>query len=105
MFPLVQLLDLRQYPSPDQWAAFYGQSASLVRYLLQRGTPQQLLTFAEQQRSAGVNVALREVYGLNGVAELHQHWRASLETSIESVFAPIRLAKSSTSLEHVAAGR
>lgn len=105
MISLDQLLDLRQYPPADQWAAFYGQSSSLARCLLQRGTPQQLLAFAEQQRSAGVNVALREVYGLNGVAELHRHWHASLETPIEGILTPIRLARFSTSLEHIAAER
>ena len=97
-----QLLDLRQYPAADQWAAFYGQSASVVRCLLQRGTPQQLLAFAERQRSAGVNVALREVYGINGVAELQRHWDASLEMPIESIFTPIQLAETS-SLQSVAA--
>lgn len=101
LISLEHLLDLRQYPTADQWAAFYGQSASLVRCLLQRGTPQQLLAFAERQRSAGVNVALREVYGLNGVAELHRQWHASLETPIESIFTPIQLAESS-SLKSVA---
>jgi len=102
LISLEQLLDLRQYPAADQWAAFYGQSASVVRCLLQRGTPQQLLAFAERQRSAGVNVALREVYGINGVAELQRHWHASLETPIESIFTPIQLAETS-SLQSVAA--
>lgn len=101
LISLDQLLDLRQYPAADQWAAFYGQSASLVRCLLQRGTPQQLLAFAERQRSTGVNVAIREVYGLNGVADLHRHWHASLEMPIESIFTPIQLAESS-SLKSVA---
>ena len=102
LISLEQLLDLRQYPAADQWAAFYGQSAALVRCLLQRGTPQQLLAFSERQRSAGVNVALREVYRLNGVADLHRLWHASLETPIESIFTPIQLAGSS-SLKSVAA--
>lgn len=102
LISLERLLDLRQHPAADQWAAFYGQSASLVRCLLQRGTPQQLLAFAERQRSAGVNVALREVYGLNGFVDLQRHWHASLETPIESIFTPIQLAESS-SLKNVAA--
>jgi len=102
LISLEQLLNLRQYPAADQWAAFYGQSASLVRCLLQRGTPQQLLAFAARQRSAGVNVALRQVYGLNGLVDLQRHWHASLETPIESIFTPIQLAESSL-LESVTA--
>ncbi|MBA4107632.1 MAG: hypothetical protein C0485_18005 [Pirellula sp.] len=88
LMPLDHLVNLKQYPAAQRWGLFYGQSASIVRYLLQRGTPAQLLEFAELQRSRGVNVALRDVYGFQGVAELDRQWQASLKNSL---VAPITL--------------
>ncbi len=88
LMPLDHLLNLKQYPAAQRWGLFYGQSASIVRYLLQRGTPTQLLEFAALQRSRGVNVALRDVYGFQGVAELDRQWQASLKNSRE---APLTL--------------
>lgn len=88
LMPIDHLLNLKQYPSAQRWGLFYGQSASVVRYLLQRDTPAQLLAFAELQRSHGVNMALRDVYGIRGVTELDRQWQASLANSLD---APLKL--------------
>ena len=76
--PLEALLKLRQYPAAADWPAFYGQSASVVRCLLQHGDAQQLIEFAELQAKRDVNSALREIYGLRGCDHLDQLWRESL---------------------------
>ena len=73
--PLEEIFALQRYPRAEDWALFYGQSASLVRHLLQQGTPQQLLQFAELQQSHGANAALGDVYGINGLAELQRQWQ------------------------------
>lgn len=73
--PLEEIFSLRHYPRAEEWALFYGQSASLARHLLQQGTPRQLLQFAELQQAHGAKVALRDVYGINGLAELQRQWQ------------------------------
>jgi hypothetical protein len=47
VFPLSELLALEKYPPADRCGAFYGQSVSLVRLLLTRGSPMQLLACVE----------------------------------------------------------
>ena len=70
-FPLPELLSLKGYPPQERWGVFYGQSASLVRCLLTKGTPQQLLTCVEQAPSGAMSVALREDFGLQGWRDVH----------------------------------
>lgn len=77
---LETLLTLRQYPAPDAWPAFYGESASIVRCLLQLGGPEKLLQFAELQQSRDADAALRELYGLRDVAHLAEIWHDSLRS-------------------------
>jgi len=100
--PLDHLLNLKHYPAADRWGLFYGQSASIVRYLLQTGTPAQLLEFAELQRSHGVNMALRDVYRLQGVAELDRQWQTSLKNSREAPITLIGFARISSPLSEIA---
>ncbi|HEX5446014.1 MAG TPA: hypothetical protein VFW87_19465 [Pirellulales bacterium] len=74
-FRLTELLAMEDYPSPDRHAAFYGQSASLVQYLVERGTPEQFVQFVQTGVERGYEQALRDIYRLNGVAELEHRWR------------------------------
>ena len=69
-FPLPELLALKGYPPQDRWGVFYGQSASLVRWLLTKGTAQQLLSCVEQAPDGAVSMALREDFGLQGWREI-----------------------------------
>lgn len=71
VFPLPELLTLQGYPSQDRWGVFYGQSASLVRWLLTKGTAQQLLTCVGQSPRGAMNMALREDFGLQGWRDVH----------------------------------
>lgn len=80
-FRLVELLAMGGYPAAERQAAFYGQSASLVRYLVARGTPDQFVNFIHTAGSDGYESAVREVYGLRGVQELERHWLQHVSTS------------------------
>ncbi|GIW95601.1 MAG: hypothetical protein KatS3mg110_3642 [Pirellulaceae bacterium] len=61
----------------EQIPAFYGQSLSLVSFLLEHnGEPQQLLRFAVQAEKVGYDRALQECYGIAGVQALEQAWVA-----------------------------
>lgn len=61
---------------PSQFrAAFYGQSTSLVKFLVDRGTPAKFVDFIDNSMVHGHDRALRELYGINGIAELDLLWR------------------------------
>lgn len=71
---LVELLSLDGYPRPDQQAAFYGQSASIVRYLVERETPEKFLQFVRAGEKDGYERALKDGYRINGVQDLEFRW-------------------------------
>jgi hypothetical protein len=70
------LLHLEQFHSPHQAPAFYGQSLSLVEFLVHRGDPIQLISFLEAATERGYDEALRQEYNIDGVAELEALWRS-----------------------------
>lgn len=80
-FRLQSLLVMKEYPAAENWDVFYGQSASLVRLLLQEGSSAQLIRFVENLELLGPNAAVREVYGFSGCAELEQFWRSAVSSS------------------------
>lgn len=79
-FRLAELLALEDYPSPERMTTFYGQSASVVRFLAARGEPQEFVDFVEHALEHGYDAALRNIYDLDGVAELEIEWTKSLRT-------------------------
>lgn len=80
-FRLVELFALEGYPAAERQAAFYGQSASLVSYLVTRATPEHFVRFVHAAESDGYESAVRKVYGLRGVHELERHWLQYVSTS------------------------
>ncbi len=79
-FRLAELLTLDRYPHPSRMGTFYGQSASIVEFLTQIGTREQLVAFVEQATAAGYDKALRDVYAIAGVGSFEQKWRQHLRT-------------------------
>lgn len=65
-FPLPELLTLKGYPPQDRWGVFYGQSASLVRWLLTKGTAQQLLQGVAETPDGGISRTLRNEFAIQG---------------------------------------
>lgn len=80
-FRLVELFAMDGYPAAERQAAFYGQSASLVRYLVTRGTPGQFVRFVRAAASDGYESAVRDIYGLHGVRDLERHWLQNVSTA------------------------
>jgi hypothetical protein len=79
MFRLVELVNLQQYPSLDRQGTFYGQSTSLVKFLVQRGSPEQFVDFVAQSTTDGYETALRRIYGIETLGQLEQQWLAELD--------------------------
>lgn len=75
-FSLDELLAMRLYPPACRWGVFYGQSASIVQFLVRRGTPAQLVQFIEEANKSGYETALATTYDIHETAELEHLWRA-----------------------------
>jgi hypothetical protein len=83
-FPAATLLAQDDYPRPDRFGIFYGQSASLTEFLVRRKTPQEFLNFIERAGVVGYDAALRSCYGIENIRELDREWRAALMTARHS---------------------
>jgi len=78
LFSLDQLFALADCPCNPDRPVFYGQSHSLVQYLAGRAPPERFIEFVDRAHREGYDRALQAVYGIRGVGELEQQWRASL---------------------------
>jgi hypothetical protein len=79
-FRVVEILSMADYPAPERTAAFYGQSVSLVKFLVERGTPDQFVRFLRQATEQGYELALRETYKIDGVRDLESKWLHGLSS-------------------------
>jgi hypothetical protein len=79
-FSAAELTGLADYPAAQRRDAFYGQSASLVAYLIERESPAKFLEFVELSTRETAEKALSKVYGVATLRELDSHWRARLLT-------------------------
>lgn len=91
-FRCLELMTIDQYPSPDRIPAFYGQSASLVKVLCQRGEPRQLVTFLKQAEEVGYERALAQTYAIAGGAELQRLWDESLAAKPDDSQVAVRVS-------------
>jgi hypothetical protein len=89
-FRAVDLMTMQGYPEPHRMGAFYGQSASLTAYLAHRDQPAKFVTFVKGAMEKGYDQALRDVYAIDGVAELERLWSADRDAAI--AFHGVRLA-------------
>lgn len=78
---LAEFLVEGSFPRPEQIPVFYGQSFSLVKYLAGRKTPAEFVRFLHRARQDGYDAALRDCYGLMGVADLERQWLRSQSAS------------------------
>jgi len=81
-FSAVSLLTLADYPRPEEFGLFYGQSASLTEYLVERKDPATFITFIENAEAVGYDAALRACYNIKNVGELDRNWRHDAASAI-----------------------
>ncbi len=84
-FTAEELMALKTYPTTAHWGVFYGQSASLVRHLLARGSASELVELANSTNEMGANLALRETYGFSGLRDIDRLWRNQLQLLTQPV--------------------
>jgi hypothetical protein len=72
------LMSIREYPQGDRRDAFYGQSASLVAFLIERDSPERFLEFVQLGQKQGFERALVDVYRIRSLADLDERWRPQL---------------------------
>lgn len=77
-FATAELMSLRNYPAGERRDAFYGQSASLVAWLIERESPARFLEFVQQGQRQGFDRALADVYQIASISELDARWRPRL---------------------------
>jgi len=77
-FAAACLMTMQDYPGPDRMGAFYGQSASLAEFLIDRKRPARFVEFIELAGTNGYDAALQRCYGIANVDELDHQWRAYL---------------------------
>jgi len=82
-FRMVELLALSDYPRDDRLAAFYGQSLSVVQFLIDRGGRQKFVEFVGSATVDGYEAALRASYGIGSIADLERQWLKQVGTAIE----------------------
>ncbi|QDU28094.1 hypothetical protein ETAA8_31870 [Anatilimnocola aggregata] len=75
-FRVGELFAAEHYPQPHRVPGFYGQSVSVTAFLARRDDPAKFVTFIRLALDHGHDRALRDVYGLDGTAELEQEWLA-----------------------------
>lgn len=80
-FRIGELTALESYPEASRVTTFYGQSASLVRFLVARGKPAQFVAFVKQVQQRGYDAALRDVYGIANLAALETAWLRAVNDS------------------------
>lgn len=77
-YSAAELLALADYPAADRRDAFYGESASLVAYLIERDSPERFLEFVQIGQKRGFDSALADVYHIKSLADLDARWRPQL---------------------------
>jgi hypothetical protein len=86
-FRLLELVTLADYPAAHRWGAFYGQSASLVQFLVDLEGPEQFVDFVEVAVNRGYEQGLRQVYQF-GIADLERRWHSQLSAPVDAVARP-----------------
>lgn len=81
-FPLPELANISNYPPEDRWGVFYGQSVSMVQFLVERKGSTEFVDFVELAMNRGYDSALRSIYGIQSLGELDRQWRASASAAL-----------------------
>ncbi len=80
LFPIETLMNM-DYPDNRYWGLYYAQSVSLTRFLVERGSPAQLVQFLQGAQRNGFEPELKRVYQIDGFADLQARWVAYARSS------------------------
>lgn len=101
---LAEIVRLERFTSGEEAAAFYGQSLSLVDFLVRQAGPARFLTFVETGMDNGYDRALRQYYDIDGLADLERQWQGaathySANATLSCQTQPASLRPSTSTLE------
>lgn len=75
-FSAADLLALEELPTGTRrQQVFYGQSAALVRWLINRRDAATLIRFIDDLEASGLDAALERHYGFDSIASLESAWK------------------------------
>ena len=77
LFPLKQLLELRDYPEQGRVGTFYAQSVSVVQFMAGLKGHQVFSRFLKDGMVQGYDAALQTHYGVRDWREMDRAWRAN----------------------------
>jgi hypothetical protein len=92
----LEVLMTAEYPGGNHWALYYAQSVSLTRYLVGLGTPRQFVEFVRASQTRGIEVALREIYSIEGIAQLETRWKNHTRSALNPATASASTSSEST---------
>lgn len=76
LFPVGQLLRMKDYPQARAVGPFYAQSVSVVEFLTsQPGGPRTFVKFVQDGLAGDYESALRRHYGIQGFDDLERRWQ------------------------------
>jgi len=101
-FRCAELVTLDDYPARHRVPAFYGQSASMVSFLARRDDPTKFVTFVQRSLEHGYDRALRDVYHIDGLAQMETLWHAS--HSMGSAYNGMQVTLDASTLSTVPVG-
>ncbi len=81
LFPVETLMGM-DYPDNRFWALYYAQSVSLTRFLVEQGTPAQLIQFLQGAQRHGYEPELKRVYNIDGFPDLQARWVQYARTNL-----------------------
>jgi hypothetical protein len=74
-FRLVELMEMRDYPAAHRWGVYYGQSAAVAQFLVDRHSPRRFVEFVEVAITSGHAAALQQTYGIASIQQCEQTWQ------------------------------
>jgi hypothetical protein len=80
-FRAEELILMEEYPSASRFGTFYGQSASLTKFLVARRGAPEFVNFMDCAQKQGFDTAVRECYGFVNLDDLDHQWRESVSVS------------------------
>ena len=75
LFAVDALMNM-DYPDNRYWGLYYAQSVSMTRFLVEQGTPAQMIQFLQDSQREGYETALRRLYKIDGFPDLQRKWLA-----------------------------